>query len=431
MRLVKLLFTAFFLLTISGFGQGRIVIEDGAYITMSGGSAVTPIYMVVENPNANAITAPGISTGIVSEDEYNKVRWMIGNNTGTYRVPFYSAYNGTGMDIPWTLQLTSAGSAGAYFDFSSYRTVDNNLAEAPSMVTHMLDAATATVNNSLNVADRFYLADDNGTYATKPNVTMTIVYDNSAVEIGPGNTLVEANLVAQRFNSDLNAWEGDPSMTSLYFGTNNVPSRTVGPFNVPAADLYEAWVLVDRNNLLPIELLDFNAECQDQSVLLQWTTASETNNDHFTVERSTDGLVYTPIAMVQGAGNSSAISNYSYEDTDPLSEVSYYRISQTDFDGTTKAFDPIATQCEVSGIDIISGWQSAGEDLILQVAHDGDHAGTLQVFDARGRIVYEDQEPLMNGTQQIRIPGHRLGNGIYHIRITSPVGFDSFKTWIR
>ena len=83
---------------------------------------------------------------------------------------------------------------------------------------------------------------------------------------------------------------------------------------------------------LPIELLTFSATPKESAVLLKWTTASETNNNFFTIERSSNGTEWTEIGSQKGAGNSSTILNYELYDFQPLLGVNYYRLKQTDFD---------------------------------------------------------------------------------------------------
>lgn len=88
-------------------------------------------------------------------------------------------------------------------------------------------------------------------------------------------------------------------------------------------------------NSLPIELLYFRAKLQhNQTVDLSWSTLSETNNDFFTIERSQDAVQWQITATVKGAGNSKSTLFYNFTDSAPLSGVSYYRLKQTDFDGT-------------------------------------------------------------------------------------------------
>jgi len=85
---------------------------------------------------------------------------------------------------------------------------------------------------------------------------------------------------------------------------------------------------------LPIELISFEAKMNDnKQVDIFWATASEQNNDFFTIERSTDGLNWEIVTTVAGAGNSINRIDYHAYDARPVSGISYYRLKQTDFDG--------------------------------------------------------------------------------------------------
>ncbi|NNM15654.1 MAG: T9SS type A sorting domain-containing protein [Bacteroidia bacterium] len=84
---------------------------------------------------------------------------------------------------------------------------------------------------------------------------------------------------------------------------------------------------------LPIELISFTGEYLEDRVLLNWSTATEINNDYFTIERSRDGLNFEPIGFVDGAGYSTQLLNYKFEDVEPLEGTTYYRIKQTDYNG--------------------------------------------------------------------------------------------------
>jgi hypothetical protein len=99
--------------------------------------------------------------------------------------------------------------------------------------------------------------------------------------------------------------------------------------------------------VLPIELLDFEANVEDHEVQLKWSTVSETNNDHFIIERSHDGVQFEEVATVPGSGNSRNKVDYEYWDRDPLFGRSYYRLGQVDLDGQTS--DPHVTTVVVEG----------------------------------------------------------------------------------
>lgn len=85
--------------------------------------------------------------------------------------------------------------------------------------------------------------------------------------------------------------------------------------------------------LMPITISKWTATSLEESVLLEWTTASEENNDFFTIERSVDGVRWITLGSVKGFGTTSVTHDYSYEDLKPVSGISYYRLKQTDYNG--------------------------------------------------------------------------------------------------
>ncbi len=90
---------------------------------------------------------------------------------------------------------------------------------------------------------------------------------------------------------------------------------------------------------LPIELFNFSAEQKENKVVLQWHTLTEINNHHFTIERSLDGESFKAIGSIDGAGNSTELLSYRFEDTQPANGDNYYRIVQHDYDGDFTSSD--------------------------------------------------------------------------------------------
>ena len=97
---------------------------------------------------------------------------------------------------------------------------------------------------------------------------------------------------------------------------------------------------------LPIELLSFEATLEEQVVDLAWKTATEINNDFFTVERSDNGVEFEEVLKADGAGNSNVVLDYFETDYEPLSGVSYYRLKQTDYDGQYSYSDIVVVSTE-------------------------------------------------------------------------------------
>lgn len=93
---------------------------------------------------------------------------------------------------------------------------------------------------------------------------------------------------------------------------------------------------------LPIELIAFSANGNGTRVDLNWTTASEKNNAFFSLERSRDGLQFDVLRTIKGAKNSSMTLDYWETDYKPYPGISYYRLKQTDYDGTSSYSDVVA-----------------------------------------------------------------------------------------
>lgn len=93
---------------------------------------------------------------------------------------------------------------------------------------------------------------------------------------------------------------------------------------------------------LPIELLSFNVNNTNNKNIIVWSTATETNNDYFTLERSTDGVEWETISTVNGHGNPNTLSKYHITDKSYINTLNYYRLSQVDFNGNTESFSVVS-----------------------------------------------------------------------------------------
>jgi len=95
-----------------------------------------------------------------------------------------------------------------------------------------------------------------------------------------------------------------------------------------------AFAARGTRNPLPIELIEFKAILNDKKQTdINWVTASEVNNDYFTIEKSIDAINYSFVAEVKGNGTSTMKHEYNTLDKEPYKGVSYYRLKQTDYDG--------------------------------------------------------------------------------------------------
>ncbi len=132
-------------------------------------------------------------------------------------------------------------------------------------------------------------------------------------------------------------WQYDCSVTTGSIATvrsaiNNITNwvnNNVTPY--PVIDPGCAWSITPP---LPIELVSFDIiENEKQQVKINWRTATETNNDFFTIEKSKDARNWEVVGKINGSGTSSSELNYEFQDENPFIGLSYYRLKQTDFDG--------------------------------------------------------------------------------------------------
>jgi hypothetical protein len=102
------------------------------------------------------------------------------------------------------------------------------------------------------------------------------------------------------------------------------------------------------NTLLPIELVNFNYACNNEQIKLNWTTATETNNSHFTILGSLDAIEWKEVGNVTGAGNSLNTINYHYAVPNEFSNLKYFKLAQTDYDGKITYSRILFSDCETS-----------------------------------------------------------------------------------
>jgi hypothetical protein len=138
--------------------------------------------------------------------------------------------------------------------------------------------------------------------------------------------------------------------------------------------------------MLPVELLHFSATPIGPDVLLQWATASELNNAGFQVERSSDGERFEPIAEVEGMGTTQQLTSYEALDRSPLPGLSFYRLRQMDFDGTTTF--SVVQLVEIYA-DSLVAYPNPTEDLLHVSGLEAD--AVVEVIDPLGRVIHTER----------------------------------------
>ncbi len=164
---------------------------------------------------------------------------------------------------------------------------------------------------------------------------------------------------------------------------------------------------------LPITLTHFAGTAAHDANQLNWTTASEKDNALFTVEKSTDGILFGPIGTIPGAGTSHTTLHYRFDDGSDVSGLRYYRLMQTDVDGTKKANATIAvrnTQAPPSQ----ARFDPVTNTILIPL-------GDVGILNATAELVHLNGSSLVQARQEgggIRLPAHTVPDGLYIVRTT-------------
>jgi hypothetical protein len=170
------------------------------------------------------------------------------------------------------------------------------------------------------------------------------------------------------------------------------------------------------NNILPITLLNFTAEKNGKSVLLKWTTASETNNDYFELEKSTDAINFRVVAKIKGAGYSSQLVDYSHEDSNPFTGISYYRLKQVDYDGTFSYSEIKAINFDDSGREQVQFFPNPTKGVVNITNLNANRDYVINVYDAVGKLMFSKNT---RNNNIFTFSAQELASGLYTLQILS------------
>ena len=174
---------------------------------------------------------------------------------------------------------------------------------------------------------------------------------------------------------------------------------------------------------LPVELVNFQANCAGEGkVDVTWATASEHNSANFTVEKSRDGINWTVLSSVAGAGNSTQMINYAIVDNNAASGVNYYRLTQTDFDGASETFNIASANCgDNTPLTTVKVYPnpSAGDFYIDFTSEEITGASVITITDARGMAVYTQNVTVTKGSNVFHIENMEAAPGMYYIQVSN------------
>jgi hypothetical protein len=305
--------------------SGQLVLNSKT-LTISNPAITAIAYTSGSIKSETASASPGGGTGPAGTG-YGIVTWKVNSNAGAHIIPFIT---GSAVSIPFTFNVDGAGGSLGDFSVSTYGTTAANT-PYPASVNHVSDTLGLSGNNSAYTVDRFWYISKTGG-AGKANLTFSYS-PSEAPSAGNLGSDGKGN-IAQKWGA-ANYWLRMPSQTYNTALTYSVTVSNITQF-APSGTAAggTAWGLAQNIHPLPIELLSFSAKLNSQKTVdINWSTASEINNNYFVVERSVNGISFEPIASQSGSLNSFTIKKYSVNDENPLKSRSYYRLKQVDFGG--------------------------------------------------------------------------------------------------
>lgn len=233
---------------------------------------------------------------------------------------------------------------------------------------------------------------------------------------------------------------------------NDFGDRWVAPLNVTAGQIY--ILLIDGYTpssqpfnltwggtaglsctpiVLPIELINFSGKPYGKSNLIEWSTATEINNDYFTLEKSHNGIDFKILTTVKGAGMSSETKNYVVTDPNPFSNITYYRLKQTDYNGKYSYSEIIAIENSYEEFAVSNIHPNpTSNDINFDFYSPFEGTIKVQILDYTGRVVVEENMTVSRGKTRLDAPMRDLAKGIYSLKVTfDQTGYSSVNMIIK
>jgi len=249
-----------------------------------------------------------------------------------------------------------------------------------------------------NVSQVRYLRFNRQSVANFSSGTIQMYYDIDDV-VADKNTLNIAH------DDGVSAWVNIGGTATANW-TGNVTSSSFTSFNTYFALANPPG----GGNPLPIELTSFSAYLSNQDVTVKWTTQAEVNNDYFNIERSSDNISYETIGTVDAAGNSSHETNYMFVDQEPLSGISYYRLTQTDIDGNVERFAPtVIDNRKRVNFSVYPNPSSSG--IVNLSGSSNGSFSSITVQDITGKVIPSEFINRENGIQELHINDYYTSRG--------------------
>ncbi|MFO0496294.1 MAG: T9SS type A sorting domain-containing protein [Flavobacteriia bacterium] len=384
--------------------NNRVAMPTGGNLTLTNGvvnAASATLYLMDESVTVNATMNAGATSYI-----NGKMRYDVSTTTNqTLNFPI-----GKGSDCrPFILYIKHSGATS----YSYVGELFNTSAEALSWSK---PATVSTVSLAHYWDIKRYLTTNQAT-----EVPSTLLSGNQSVQFfyGPNDGVIDPSGISICKNTNLvpTSWV-DIGGVGTASGSGSITSTSTPT----AFNSFSRFTIANKTgsfNPLPIELVDFTAEREGEVALIKWETATEINNDYFTLERSKDGVAYEVIAVVEGAGNSTNEIEYRFIDEFPLAGISYYRLKQTDYDGNYTYSDKKSIYLESETEMLVYPNPSNGNVVHIELNGGTEKDLNYQVLNMNAQLVQAGNlkaELNNEGLFQINFE-EKLQSGIYLLKV--------------
>jgi hypothetical protein len=337
-----------------------------------------------------------------------------GNSSGLFPV-------GTVTDNRWTLlEYTSAPTTAGYLS-AEFKAVNPMTTSAASIGLPLLDQYNWTVDN----------ISTDGYWEIIPT---TIIGGTYNLKVRP-----------KTFNSITNTFDvcriiKSPNAHSTWTlnGTHGTTTGNQADFTISRTGMSGfSYFAIGFPTIapLPIELISFQANCtNDNTALISWSTASEHNSSYFEIDKSRDGVNWTVLSDISGAGNSTSIINYQLLDTEKVNEVNYYRLTQFDLDGASETFNIAIVNCGMNELsEALKVYPNpSSEAFYVEYTNESiENQLEIKVIDLKGEIIYLEKAHCVKGKNTYHIMPLQVSPGIYFLEVKAGETISRIKHSLR
>jgi hypothetical protein len=362
--------------------------------------------VIHDNSTANNLT---YTNGFIN----GNLRRYISSNTDTYLFP---VGDGTNSSNRHRLSFINNALTGvSYLDGN----VENFIQSAPNS-----DASLNTSQWGTNISSTIGEgAGETMLWSLIPNASpsggnfgVQLYVENTGVNGSNDNTFAPLMRIGNSTFADFLSYEGTTTLPGynlagrIYNSGSGYAQRT----GYSSFGQFTIGVFVGT---LPVELVNFKAIQNEDVVDLTWMTASEINNNFFTIEHSLDGKNYKQLFNVEGSGNSTIINEYKTVDPKPYKGLAFYRLKQTDFDGKSTYSEPVSVHFIDGGIEsyFYPNPFSSTATLAINSGRKIENS-ILNIYSSIGEVTRVESTSTIDN--KIRIERNNLSSGIYYYELT-------------